>query len=169
MKLAAQKSDKELVDRMKEYRARFTDGAKSSSSGATARKGGLSLFDVAKSVVPALGLAEKVVGAAGLQKAAGAMGGPVLAGLATAAGLPQLAPVALRYGGELAQLAFKDVGGGSAGGPAGAKAEAGSPDERIAMLELQRLVEKQQQMFTAISNVLRSLHDTQMAAIHNIR
>jgi hypothetical protein len=172
MKLTAQKSDKELVDKMKEYKARFTSAAKAAGAADTKAKGPSSLFGVLKALVPALGIAEKVIGIGGLQKAAGVLGGPALAGLATALGLPQLAPIALKHGGDLAQLAFKAVGSAassSEGTSAPAAGEAGSPDERIAMMELQRLVEKQQQMFTAISNAMRAMHDTQMAAIHNIR
>ncbi len=37
------------------------------------------------------------------------------------------------------------------------------------MLEIQRLAEKQNQMFTCISNVMKSMHETGMSAINNIR
>ena len=47
--------------------------------------------------------------------------------------------------------------------------EAGSPDERLEMLEIQRLVEKQNQMFTLVSNVMKGMHETTMVAIQNIR
>ncbi|MCX5731139.1 MAG: hypothetical protein NTY18_07275, partial [Deltaproteobacteria bacterium] len=49
------------------------------------------------------------------------------------------------------------------------KGEAGSPDERLEMLEIQRLVEKQNQMFTLVSNVMKGMHETTMVAIQNIR
>jgi hypothetical protein len=42
-------------------------------------------------------------------------------------------------------------------------------DEKLEMLNLQRMVEKQNAMFAALSNTMRSLHDTQMTAIQNIR
>jgi len=84
--------------------------------------------------------------------------------------MPHLAPLALRYGGDLAELAFKDLGGTAAtSGSGGTRASGDSPDEKVAMFELQRLAEKQQAMFTAISNTLKCMHDTQMSAIHNIR
>ncbi len=57
----------------------------------------------------------------------------------------------------------------SSSSTAAAAGEAGSPDEKMAMLELQRLVQKQQEMFEAVSNTLKSLHDAQMTAIGNIR
>jgi hypothetical protein len=37
------------------------------------------------------------------------------------------------------------------------------------MMELQRLVDKQKEMFAMISSVLRSQHDTRMAIIGNVR
>jgi hypothetical protein len=163
MSKVMEKTDKELVDKMKAYKAQF--GAQ--SAGGTSQKKGTSLFDVAKSVFPALGLAEQVIGREGLRKAASSLGGTLLAGLATAVGLPALAPVALRYGGDLAELAFKQSGG-SAGGAA-APAAAGSPDEKMAMLELQVLVEKQARMFAAVSGVLKAMHDAEMVAVHNLR
>ncbi|HEY7726740.1 MAG TPA: hypothetical protein VH880_15505 [Anaeromyxobacteraceae bacterium] len=164
-----EKIDKELVDKMKAYKAQF--GAQ--SAGGTSQKKGSSLFDVAKAVFPALGLAEQVFGREGLRKAASSLGGPLLAGLATAVGLPALAPVALRYGGDLAELAFKQSGstGSSAAGSSGGSSAgpAGSPDEKVAMLELQVLVEKQARMFAAVSGALKAMHDAEMVAVHNLR
>jgi hypothetical protein len=37
------------------------------------------------------------------------------------------------------------------------------------MLELQRLQDKQKEMFSLVSNMLRSMHDTKMAVINNLR
>jgi hypothetical protein len=53
--------------------------------------------------------------------------------------------------------------------PKADKAEAGSPDERLEMLEIQRLVDKQNQMFTLVSNVMKNMHETTMVAIQNVR
>lgn len=169
MKKVTEKTDKELVDKMKEYKARFT--AAGASGTTSPRKKGFSLFDGLKVAVPALGLAEKVFGEAGVQKALTSLGGPLLAAGVTAIGMPQLAPVALQYGGDVVQLAFKEVSGspGSAAGGTAPKAEAGSTDEKLAMLELQVLVERQQRMFAAVSSTLKAIHDTQMVAVHNIR
>lgn len=166
MMLVQKKNDAELVKKMEEYKSRFT--ASSSSSGASGSKG-LSLFDALKGI-PFVGAVAGLIGEAGVKRLVSQVSGPVLAALATAAGMPALAPVALRFGGDLAGLAFVDLGGRAAtSGSGGAKASGDSPDERVAMFELQRLVEKQQAMFTAISNTLKCLHDTQMSAIHNIR
>ncbi len=49
------------------------------------------------------------------------------------------------------------------------KDEAGSPDERLAMLEIQRLVDKQNELFSLVSNVLKGMHDTSMTTIQNLR
>ena len=155
---------------MARYKAEFTgDRSTGSTSGS---KKGMSVFDVVKSMIPAVGLVEGIVGEAAFKKAASALGGPALAAAATAVGLPELAPLALKFGGDLAALAFTDVGGSSAarsGSSGAAASSAGSPDEKMAMMEIQLLVEKEQRMFTAISNTLKALHDAQMAAVHNLR
>ncbi len=41
--------------------------------------------------------------------------------------------------------------------------------EQKDMLELQRLQDKQKEMFSLVSNMLRSMHDTKMAVINNLR
>jgi hypothetical protein len=37
------------------------------------------------------------------------------------------------------------------------------------MFKLQRLVEKQSAMFSALTNAMKSMHDSQMTAVQNIR
>ncbi len=49
------------------------------------------------------------------------------------------------------------------------KDDGGSPDERLAMLEIQRLVDKQNELFSLVSNVLKGMHDTSMTTIQNLR
>jgi len=164
--LVQKKNDAELVKKMEEYKARFTNSASSSGSSGTK---GMSLFDAIKTT-PFVGAVAGLIGEAGVKKLATQLSGPVMAAAATALGMPHLAPLALRYGGDLAELAFKDLGGTAAtSGSGGTRASGDSPDEKVAMFELQRLAEKQQAMFTAISNTLKCMHDTQMSAIHNIR
>jgi len=169
--LVQKKNDAELVKKMEEYKARFTGNG---STGGTSGSKGTSFFDVLKGAVPFVGAVASLIGEPGVKRLVGQLSGPVLAALATAAGMPYLAPAALQYGGDLAGLAFVDVGGkaasaGGSSGTGGASAAGESPDEKVAMFELQRLAEKQQAMFTAISNTLKCMHDTQMSAIHNIR
>lgn len=167
---AMKEIDKELEAKMAKYKADFIDHQSTGSSSGS--KKGMSVFDVVKSMVPALGFVTDIVGEAAFKKAASTLGGPALAAAATAIGLPELAPLALKYGGDLAALAFTDVGGSSAAKSSASSAtsqSAGSPDEKMAMMEIQLLVEKEQRMFTAISNTLKALHDAQMAAVHNLR
>jgi hypothetical protein len=182
----------ELTGKMDEYRARYGEGGTETKK----QESGGFLGSILGAIFPAGGIFDKVLG--GLEDLLGSalrsLGGPLLAALATAVGLPMLAPAALKLG--------ETLGAAIAGGTSGAKpkstptgttktdkasnpktttpsttrtsttakkGEAGSPDERLEMLEIQRLVEKQNQLFTLVSNLLKSMHDTSMVAIQNVR
>jgi len=165
MMLLQRKADTEL----QQFLEATGPGGKAATSSA---KQGTSLFDIAKAIVPALGLAEGLIGEAGLKKLATQLAGPVLAAAATAAGMPALAPVALQLGGSMAQMAFQDVGARSTSGSTSSTPTANEyskMSDKEKALWLQHLMEKQQAMFTAASNTLKCMHDTQMAAISNIR
>jgi hypothetical protein len=54
-------------------------------------------------------------------------------------------------------------------GSSSSGSSAAAPSEKQLMTEIQILQEKQKEMFTLVSNVLRSLHDTKMAVIGNLR
>jgi hypothetical protein len=177
MKKVMQKSDAEIEKKLTEYKARFTAAttsssaskSSSSSSGPSKSSSPLSLL---KSIVPGLDAVERALGGGSLEKLASSLGGPLLAGLATAFGAPALAPLALSVGGDVAAYAVKEVVGSPAkasSSSSGGSAEPGSPDEKMAMFELQRLVEKQQQMFAALSNTMKAMHDMQMGVIQNLR
>ncbi len=69
---------------------------------------------------------------------------------------------------------------GSAKSPAAKASSAASPtgvgtasaddfDEKLEMLGLQRMVEKGNTMFAALSNALKAMHDTQLSIVSNIR
>ncbi len=181
----------ELTGKMNDYRAKYGEG------GTEAKKeesGGI-FGSILGAIFPAGGIFDKVLG--GLEKLLGealkALGGPLLAALTTAVGLPALAPVALKVGASLGSALADATTGtkakstsaastkttksttpttsktGSASTSTAKKAEAGSPDERLEMLEIQRLVEKQNQLFTLVSNLMKSMHDTSMVAIQNVR
>jgi hypothetical protein len=181
----------ELTGKMNDYRAKYGEG------GTEAKKeesGGI-FGSILGAIFPAGGIFDKVLG--GLEKLLGealkALGGPLLAALATAVGLPALAPAALKVGATLGSALADATTGtkakststastkttksttttpsktGSASTSTAKKAEAGSPDERLEMLEIQRLVEKQNQLFTLVSNLMKSMHDTSMVAIQNVR
>jgi len=135
-----------------------------------------------------------ILGDDGIKKAVGSLGGPLLAAATSAIGLPMLAPIASKVGGALGEVVVDQIAGGGAkgsggsagtgkagaGGAAGGKTGSGSAEksdgkgtqamsDQERMLRLQHLLETQQKMFSAISNAMKSLHDTQMTAIHNFR
>ncbi len=181
------KTDRELLDAMERYEKRFAKSGSSSSgssSSSSAKKdsggGGLfgfigGIFDALGDVCPPLAIARKTLGDLDLGKIVTQLSGPLLASLCTAWGLPMLAPVALQLGPQLVQSALAEVqpeatasASSSSSGSSGSSSTTES-DERYELMKLQRLAEKQQQMFSLISNMLRVMHETGMNAIHNIR
>ena len=212
MALMTKKNDQELVDAMKEYEAKKTASKSSSSSeNASSSTDKASSSSASKSVISpdggggffgflgdALGsIGKMVVGSA--ETLAKDLGGPALAGLATAVGMPFLAPVALQVGGslsaELIDGVASTVGLGTkaathssnsaakssssssskSAGTSSKTTKTTSPadpdefDEKLEMLKLQRLVEKQNAMFSALTNAMKAMHDMQMTAVQNIR
>jgi hypothetical protein len=193
------KLDGELTKKMEDYKAKYGEG------GTEAQKDDGGLFGtILKVLCPPLAIADSIFGGVDefLKDALQVLGGPVLAAIATAVGLPMLAPAALALGQGLGTM----LGGSSTtakpktGSSTGTKTtdtktdtakdktptrtttaakpktgttkdtgEAGSPDERLEMLEIQRLVDKQNQMFTLVSNVMKAMHETTMVAIQNVR
>jgi hypothetical protein len=182
----------QLNEKMNDYKAKYGEGGTETKE----KEGGGFLGSILGAIFPSGGIFDKVLG--GLEDLLGgalkSLGGPLLAALATAVGLPMLAPAALKFGESLGgALAGVLTGDKAKGTPAKTtttskpttskptttstpktttpanKGEAGSPDERLEMLEIQRLVEKQNQMFTLVSNLLKSMHDTSMVAIQNVR
>lgn len=182
----------ELTEKMDDYRARYGEG------GTEAKKDDAGFFgSILGAIFPSGGIFDKVLG--GLEKLLGdalkSLGGPLLAALTSAVGLPVLAPAALKVGETLGSAVAGALSGSKAktsssgtkttkstdakSGKTGSttskssattkKGEAGSPDERLEMLEIQRLVEKQNQLFTLVSNLMKSMHDTSMVAIQNVR
>jgi hypothetical protein len=177
------KYEKQLEQKLRQYgdleakgstTATSTGAASSSSSPLSAVTNGL------KSVLSKAGLGGLVTGTF-LPQLATQLAAPVLAGAATALGMPALAPVLLQAGpflGSLASGAVSALTGGKASTSTakatsasststGASAEA--PSEKQLMTEIQILQEKQKEMFTLVSNILRSMHDTKMGVIGNIR
>jgi len=174
----------ELTEKMSDYKAKYGEGGTETKS----QESGGFLGSILGAIFPAGGIFDKVLG--GLEKLLGealkSLGGPLLAALATAVGLPALAPAALKVGESLgkalasstttskakttkATTTKSSTGSTSKAPSTPKKAEPGSPDERLEMLEIQRLVEKQNQLFTLVSNLMKSMHDTSMVAIQNVR
>ncbi len=159
--------------------------------------GGGGLFGAIGDVVGGIGsvmgdLGHAVVGSA--ESLAKEFGGPLLAAGVTALGMPFLAPIALQIGGSLgaglidgaaslvgfdtpdsAVNGFLPVPNGETQGAAATSStssgtsSSGQVDEKLEMLNLQRLLEQQNAMLAALSNVLKSIHDARMTAVQNIR
>jgi hypothetical protein len=186
------KWEKDLQKKMKELGA--SQGATSSSSStgsSTAKKkssggllGGLGgVVKAATAFFPAAGVALEVLKEPAAREVLGKVGGPALAAGATALGFPQLAPLALQYGPQLVDLAAgvaTSVGsapaatsatkssGAAATKPDGAGLSS-DKDAQLKLMEIQRIMEQQKEMFALVSNILRASHDGRMAVIQNVR
>ncbi|MBK9518915.1 MAG: hypothetical protein IPO09_16505 [Anaeromyxobacter sp.] len=157
-----------------------------------------SLWGLVKTLLPPLGLASQLVGDATLKKLVQQLSGPVLGAAATALGGPALGALAAKLGPTLGGLLTRDVkvdlssagtlldlsgvaelvglGGGAAASGAAAAASAskagaadGSTSEKAQLMELQRLQDRDRELFSLFSNMLRAMHETRMTAIHNLR
>jgi hypothetical protein len=212
MQQVQRKTDDDLTQKMEDYRARYASESEAATKKKEEDDGGGFLSTLLKIVFPPVALVDALLGGQ-VEKFIGgavkALGGPLLAALATALGAPWLAPAAMKVGGALGDAITasakakestakaekkdtteakdaKEAKGTSASakektGTAEAKKEtkkadekakkeeAGTPDERLALLEIQRLVDKQNQMFQLVSNVLKGMHETNMVAIQNLR
>ncbi len=199
------KSERDLLAQM-EKMAPGSTAASASRSGSTAGGAGgaagsaaaapkstkLSLWGLAKSLLPPLNLASQLLGDAKLKALVTQVSGPVLAAAATAVGLPQLAPLAAKFGPTLVGVLTRDIsldvaaltGGtnGSSGtssngatSPSGGGSTSkagpaeGATSEKAQLMELQRLQDRDKELFTLFSNMLKAMHDTRMTSIQNIR
>ena len=177
--------------------SKTTTGSSSGSTATAApkKKGFLGgVLDAVKTVAaPVLGLLDNKV-VADLAKQ---VTGPVLAAGATVLGFPEAAPVLLKAGPEVVKLlqgvpsaldGLFGSGGGSSSATSGAtgltassssatssssssstSSSATAENEQLQMMELQRMMEKEKEMMTAISNTLKALHDMRMNTLQNIR
>jgi hypothetical protein len=179
------KYEKQLEEKLKQ----FSDLESGKATSSTAKKSTTgsalsSLGDGLSRLLGAAGGGGGLLGGAILPKLVGQLAGPVLAGAATALGMPMLAPMILKAGpvlGSIATGAVSSLTGASTAGSTGTTTRASTssssssstsgsaPSEKALMTEIQILQEKQKEMFTLVSNILRSLHDTKMAVIGNIR
>jgi hypothetical protein len=194
LKAYATQSDQALLAKMDQIRAMQQSAASKASSGTSGTSGssgsqssgGFSLWGVVKAVVPGLGIASALGGDAIVKSLVQQATGPILGAAATALGAPMLAPLALKLGPELAKLVTSDspIGGGPAKAVSSGSSSAASTStassstsatgstpesEQLEMMDLQRMIDKQREMFSLISNVLRSTHDTKMTIIGNTR
>jgi hypothetical protein len=185
------KSEAEITKKLEEM-----GGGAAAKSGATSSGGGTggtkaktkgfwgTALDVAKTGIPALGLTFQALKNPTTKAMLKQLGGPVLAAAAAAIGFPQAAPVLAKLGPQIVDYAAAGLqavekaaaaeqqgtssasGSGSTGGASGAGT---GKSEQLQLLELNRLVEKQKEMFQLTSNMLKAWHDTRSHIIGNLR
>jgi hypothetical protein len=142
---------------------------KASAQKASASKGS-SIFDVAKSVIPALGLTDKLLGGKleGLLKQ---VSGPMLGAAATALGMPALAPVAMSFGPQLVGSVLDAAAPGAAGSSTSSSSGAGKGGELddVELARVQLLQKRVEEWTGLISNLMQSFHQTRMSVVNNLR
>ena len=173
MKLVLKKSNDQLEQKMKEI-----GGKKSAPSGSSGSKGSSgSLFGVLKKVFPPLAAVEKLVPSLDdfVNKLASQLGPQLLGALMIPLGAPWAAPLVSKAAADLLPGVVKALAGGSGGASGGSSSTTSSSglskenDERLQLMELERMVQKTNQMFATVSNVLKVMHDSAMTAVNNIR
>lgn len=128
---------------------------------------------------PVLGAAATALGGPALGALAAKLG-PTLGGLLTrdvkvdlssAGTLLDLSGVAelVGLGGGAAAAASGGAAATASGGSPKAGAADGSTSEKAQLMELQRLQDRDRELFSLFSNMLRAMHETRMTAIHNLR
>ncbi len=88
-----------------------------------------------------------------------------LSGLASLVGLGGGAGASASAGGATAGAAA----GGAAGKAGGTTGGEGATSEKAQLMELQRLQDRDREMFSLFSNMLRAMHESRMTAIQNLR
>jgi len=186
MKLVMKKSNDELEEKMKAFKAGKTSGTtgSSGSSGTSqAKKSSGGLFGILKKAFPPLAALEKVIPALPdlVNKVATQLGPQLLGALMIPLGAPWAAPLVQKAASQLLPGALAAIdkaidGGSSSASSSTASGSSGSSsgvskenDERMQLMEIERMVQKTNQMFATISNVLKATHDAAMTAVNNIR
>jgi len=91
--------------------------------------------------------------------------------------MPALAPVALQLGPAIVDAGSRAL---SASGVAGAapsttassgdtKTEGSDREAQLKLMEIQRIIDQQKEMFSLVSNLLRSSHELRMGVIENTK
>ena len=181
------KWNKDLDAKMKEFKSEKTTTTSSSSAASSSKKSsglcGLvgKAVGFAKQAFPVAGVALDALGSAPVRSALKSVAGPALAALATSTGFPELAPAALKFGPELvdaaAGLASSPAAASGAGTSSGtttkttesANTLGSDKDAQLKLMEIQRIMDQQKEMFSTVSNLLRSGHESRMAVIQNLR
>lgn len=187
------KWNKELDQKMKDFKQTSTTTTTSAGSSRSSSSGGIGgLFKkavgFASVAIPGLGVQLEALRSPALLGAVKAVAGPALAALATSAGQPELAPFALKYGPDVVDALAGAVTSATAPAPspAAAAATGGTPtpktttresadglgsdrNDQLKLMEMQRILDQQKEMFSLVSNMLRTTHDARMAVIQNVR
>ncbi|MFH1812341.1 MAG: hypothetical protein ABIJ09_26630 [Pseudomonadota bacterium] len=151
----ARKKEKEILTKMNELSGK--DGAKGAEEGGGRRRRGYG-----GALGGILGGALKIGGGI----LGGMYGGPMGAQIGSSIG--GMAGNALQGGGGAGGAG----GGGGAGGAGGAEGNFGDPNktsDALKQMQMQKLMEDLKKMYEMLSNVMKSMHDMQMAAVRNLR
>jgi hypothetical protein len=145
--------DKDLDKKMREVENLTTSTAASSSGSSSSGTSGFlgSVAKVAKTVA-----------------------GPALAATATAFGMPELGPAALQLGPSLVDSGLVLLGSATGAGATSTSTSSASDgavssdrQAQLKLMEIQRVIDQQKEMFSLVSNMLRSRHETRMGVIQN--
>lgn len=168
------KWDKELQEKLDKIAAADAAGAATKTSAAKPKSKGL-FGSIASAVSGALGGPGVLLDALkipAVKTALKKLGGPVLAAAASALGLPAAAPLLLQYGPTVVDAAL-GIAGAAQGKTSQATSTSGAAmsesERQSVVMEIQNIRAKQNEMFTLVSNILKSNHDTRSAIINNIR
>lgn len=183
MMYVTEKYDRDIEQKMKE--AGGSGAATAGGTTTTTKKKSSNPFSkiagALKTVFPAAGIALEALNNKNLQSLLKTFSGPALAAGATALGMPALAPLLAKVGPQLAGVTFdlakalNEPGGSSTtttstSSGSSASGTSGDPEvDRRKVMELQYAMEKQKEMFSLVSNILRSMHDMKMVAVQNVR
>jgi hypothetical protein len=173
----SRKWEKEMQDKLDKIAA--GEGVRATAARSSAKKkSGLlgSVTGALKGMLGPAGIALEALQDPAIRSMLGKVGGPVLAAAASAMGFPQLAPLLLKYGPSLVDAAAS-IGAAQATAPSGGSGSSSSgatnkmtdAERQTVLMEVQRIQQKQQEMFAFVSNVLKSGHELRSALINNIR
>lgn len=191
------KWDKDIqakMDRIAASEAEKKQAAKSSGSSGSKKSGGGilgSLGSIGDAIQSVIAPATEALQIPLVRDVLKQVGGPVLAAGATALGFPEAAPLLLKYGPEIVDAASKlatavdggaksssgsgsSSGGSSASSSSASKSASGDQalsdsEQQMLVMQIQRIQQKQQEMFGMVSNILKSNHDVRMGVVNNIR
>ena len=184
MMYVTEKYDRDIEQKMKAAGGGGTSSGGSSAAGSKKKSSNpfSKIAGALKTVFPAAGIALEALNNKNLQSLVKSISGPALAAGAAALGMPALAPILAKVGPQLAGVTFDlakaldepatsaGAAGGATSGGGSTSSASGDPEvDRRKVMELQYAMDKQKEMFSLVSNILRSMHDMKMVAVQNIR